>query len=160
MSRNALQPVLAGLGSAADVLEGLLESIPPELMKAIRKPGKWSIHCHACHLSVAQPMLLERFRRFMAESEPEFRPYFPDREAGEDALDDMDLAACLASFRKDRGELMRLIATVEDSFWDKRASHPEYVLYTPLIMTRHIMMHDYLHMYRIEELWLTREGYL
>lgn len=42
----------------------------------------------------------------------------------------------------------------------RSARHPEYTLYTPYVMLRHMMMHDYLHMYRIEELWLTRPEYL
>lgn len=32
--------------------------------------------------------------------------------------------------------------------------------YTPEIMLGHLVMHDQLHMYRIEELWLTRDEFL
>lgn len=155
-----LDRILANLENAPDVLENLVKDVPPELLKAHRKPGKWCIHSHACHIVVAQPMLLERLRRFQTEAEPEFIPYNPDKDVGESALLAMDLGEQLAKFRSLRGELLDRTSAMDDSFWGRRARHPEYALYTPYIMLRHIMMHDYLHMYRIEELWLTRPDYL
>ena len=56
--------------------------------------------------------------------------------------------------------LLDLIREAPPDLWDKNATHPEYGIYTPEIMIRHIMIHDYLHMYRIEELWLTKPEYL
>jgi hypothetical protein len=158
--RKDIIPIARNLENAPDILERLLADIPEGRLKQVRQPGKWSAHSHACHLAVAQPMLLQRFRRFEEEAEPVFKPYFPDKEAGDEALLGMDLAASLASFRDRRRELMERVSKKDDPFWDKPAIHPEYDQYTPLIMIRHIMMHDYLHMYRIEELWLTRSEFL
>ena len=44
--------------------------------------------------------------------------------------------------------------------WEKTATHPEYEQYSLIILARHILMHDHWHMYRMEELWLTRDEYL
>jgi hypothetical protein len=41
--------------------------------------------------------------------------------------------------------------------WKNRARHPEYDEYTPYIMARHVLLHDNLHMYRMEELWMARD---
>lgn len=155
-----LDRIMANLENAPDVLENLVKAVPPELLKANRKPGKWCVHSHACHLPVANSMLLERLRRFQSEAEPEFIPYNPDKDVGEAALLALDLDEQLAKFRALRGELLDRTAAMDDIFWDRRARHPEYVLYTPYVMLRHMMLHDYLHMYRIEELWLTRPEYL
>jgi len=42
----------------------------------------------------------------------------------------------------------------------KETSRPEYENYSLFILVRHILMHNHWHMYRMEELWLTRDAYL
>ena len=36
--------------------------------------------------------------------------------------------------------------------WEKMATHPEYESYSLYILTRHLLMHDHWHMYRMAEL--------
>ncbi|MDA1119365.1 MAG: hypothetical protein O2887_02525 [Bacteroidetes bacterium] len=48
----------------------------------------------------------------------------------------------------------------ENDLWSKTAVHPEFNKYSHYILLRHAMMHDHFHMYRIEELWLTKDEYL
>jgi hypothetical protein len=52
------------------------------------------------------------------------------------------------------------LEAADGSTWQKTGIHPEYELYSLSILGRHILMHDFWHMYRIEELWLTRDAYL
>lgn len=156
-----LAAVLRSLEFTPRILDALLAEVPAELLKAHPKPGKWCIHAHACHLAAAQGMLIARFKRFQSEDAPEFIPYNPDQEEGEDKLLALDLAGEAARFRALRRELLAMAVKVpEGPFWEKQAKHPEYVRYTPLIMLRHMLMHDHLHLYRIEELWLTRRELL
>ena len=51
-------------------------------------------------------------------------------------------------------------ARADAGTWQKTATHPEYAQYSFYILVRHILMHDHWHMYRMEELWLTRDEYL
>lgn len=155
-----LSMINQNLGNAPAILENLLGPIPKGVLKEIRKVGKWPIHSHVCHLSVAQPMLLKRFDEFLTENKPVFVLYFPDKDEGGNDLMKMDLAVQLSLFKQYRSELLKKIKSVNGSFWEKMATHPEYEVYTPYIMIRHIMLHDYLHMYRIEELWLTNPEYV
>lgn len=155
-----IEAIIQNLRNGPDLLEGLLRGIPAELLKAERKKGKWTIHAHACHLAVAQPVMLARLKTFIDDPAPVFKPYFPDREAGEEDLLGRDLRKEISLYREHRARFLEAVSSMDGSLWHKEARHPEYEIYTPYIMTRHIMMHDYLHMYRIEELWLTRDAFL
>jgi hypothetical protein len=154
------EPVLKVLKKAPSILRKLINDIPPELHKQERIKGKWSIHAHAVHIVIAQDMIIQRMERFLNEEHPVFIPYFPDKEKPESDLMDINLDDMLKQFPVNRGKLLSLCENESEEFWSKQSSHPEYHLYTPFIMLRHIMMHDQLHMYRIEELWLTKDEYL
>jgi len=106
-------------------------------------------------------MLLQRFRRFMEEEQPEFVPFIPGK-AGEEAEARacMDIAAALEQFAECRAQQLLLLEKSEGVCWQKTAVHPEYDQYSLAIFTRHVFMHDYWHMYRIEELWLAKDAYL
>ncbi|MCP4401170.1 MAG: DinB family protein [bacterium] len=156
---NMLQ-IFECLGKSPDILKNLVESVPQERRKVRRIPGEWSIHEHACHLVDVQPMLLKRFKRCLREASPEICPYLPGTKDLDDFLPSLDLTGMLEKFPAYREELLQLLQDRDELFWKKRMKHPEYSLYTPYILLRHILFHDHLHMYRIEALWLTTEEYL
>ncbi|MDA0195055.1 MAG: hypothetical protein O2951_08420 [Bacteroidetes bacterium] len=56
--------------------------------------------------------------------------------------------------------MVSLVKSFENDLWSKTAVHPEFNKYSHYILLRHAMMHDHFHMYRIEELWLTKDEYL
>lgn len=157
---NDLTPIITVLKEAPQILKGLLKQIPEPLHKQRRIPGKWSIHEHACHLDVVQDMILERFRIFQEEEHPEFQAYMPGKNVSDEELINMDLHQSISAFQQKRARLLELISTYDDSTWTKEADHPRYKEFTPYIFLRHVMMHDHFHMYRIEELWITRDEYL
>ncbi len=155
-----IQSKLNMLGNAPELLEELIGEIPREILKLRRIPNKWSIHEHACHLSVSQHLIIKRFETFKNTQNPVFEPYLPGTTVSDDDLIDMDLAICLADFRINRKRLIGLLKQFENEDWVNEARHAEYFRFNPLIFLRHIMMHDHLHMYRIEELWLTVDNFL
>jgi len=155
-----IEPILKVLKKTPSILRKLISEVPAEILKQERIKGKWTIHAHAVHIIVAQHMINERMERFLNEERPTFIPYFPDKDKPEKDLLDMDLEEMLKQFPVYRGKLLSLCENESEEFWSKEGNHPEYHLYTPFIMLRHIMMHDHLHMYRIEGLWLTKDEYL
>jgi hypothetical protein len=72
----------------------------------------------------------------------------------------MDIAAVLQEFEEYRKKQLTLLETADDIIWRRTASHPEYDRYSLYILTRHVLMHDHWHMYRMEELWLTKDAFL
>lgn len=160
MNALELEYTIDTLARSPILLNGLVEKVPNDKLKIRRIKNKWCIHEHVCHLAVTQPMLYDRLMRFRDEDAPEFKPYLPGVNVKDDDLIDMNMDQCLLDFEYQRRKLIDLIKDFDKDVWDKEGTHPEYELYTPAIIVRHIMMHDHLHMYRIEELWLTTESYL
>ncbi len=155
-----IHDVLTCLQRSPTILHALLSGIPDEKLDVRRIPDKWSIHEHACHLVDVQPMLIDRMRTFKREAQPVFTPYLPGDTDSDAHLMQMNLADTVAKFDTCRQELVAVAGTFLQEELDKFGRHPEYTQYTPRILLRHILMHDHLHMYRIEELWLTADSYL
>ena len=149
------------LSAGPELLKDLLKQIPDELLKIRRIKGKWSIHEHVCHLAEAQAMIMERFRIFKEVQNPEFKPYIPgSSETPDDHLLKMDFHESLEKFTVLRKELVSFLETFTNENWQNAGAHPEYKHFSPEMFLRHIIMHDHLHMYRIEELWLTNDEFL
>jgi len=152
--------LLKGLELTGRILAEFVQSIPADKMNLRRGEGFWTIAEHVGHLAQVQPMLLERLQRFMAEDRPEFVPYIPGDGEAEAQPPPMQVDAALEAFAHLRAQQLELLEQANDDAWRKTADHPEYELYSLHILVRHILMHDYWHMYRMEELWLARDAYL
>ncbi len=152
--------ILDGLRRSGRILEAFVQTIPAEDLIRSRGAGCWTAAEHVSHLAQVQPMLLERIQRFLQENHPVFVPYIPAEDESEGRPAVIDTLAALEAFRLCRGEQAKLLAAADDSAWQKTGSHPEYTRYSLYILARHILMHDHWHMYRMEELWLTRDAYL
>ncbi len=152
--------ILDGLRETPLLLQNLIEEIPKKLLKQERITGKWSIHEHGCHIIVVQPMLIKRMEKFLNETNPVFKPYLPNKKEKPENLMNMNLNEKTNQFPDYRKKLINIALNFSEADFNKKAVHPEYRLYTPYILLRHILMHDFLHMYKIEELWLTNDSYL
>jgi uncharacterized damage-inducible protein DinB len=161
MMMKDIVELMEGLRQAPRVLVSFVETIPPEKLDQRRGEGFWTIAEHVSHLAQVQPMLLGRLERFTQEEHPRFVPYIPG--AGEEEPNTpvrMAIDQALAQFADFRTQQVALLDKVDADVRRKTAIHPEYEHYSFYILVRHILMHDYWHMYRMEELWLTRDDYL
>ncbi len=139
----------------------LVGSIPENKLNLRRGVGFWTIAEHVSHLAQVQPMLSDRIYRLITEACPEFVPYLPGKEKNEPATPArMNMPAALEQFEQYRNKQLALHENTDEKTWQKTAVHPEYDQYSLHILVRHILMHDYWHMYRMEELWLTKDAYL
>lgn len=142
------------------ILENMLKQIPPALITKQRRQGKWTIHEHVCHLAQADNMIFRRFQQFSTEENPRFMPYIPGKTVPADILMSLNMATELQAFNICRNDMLELVQNFEEAVWKKQAEHHEYTEYSAYILLRHTLMHDHFHLYRIEELWLTREQFL
>ena len=156
-----IRELLEGLRRTPKILSEFVQTIPEDKLDLRRGGGFWTVAEHVSHLAQVQPMLLDRFERFMNEDHPEFVPYIPGKAEEEpDTPARMSMASALDQFSEYRDKQLLLLEGANDITWKKTATHPEYEAYSLYILTRHVLMHDYWHMYRMEELWLTRDAYL
>ena len=152
--------LLEGLRRTPKIFNGFVKTIPQSKLDLRRGDGFWTIAEHVSHLAEVQPMLLGRFQRFMQEEHPEFIPFIPSKDGDEPVTPAcMSMTAALQQFAQYRKEQLLLLENAEAGFWQRMAIHPEYEAYSLYIFTRHVLMHDYWHMYRIEEIWLTKNDY-
>ena len=153
--------ILAGLRLTPKIFSELVKTIPTDNVNVQRGDGFWTIAEHVSHLAEVQPMLLGRFRRFVDEEHPQFVPFVPGKVGEEPvAPASMDIATALLQFAEYREKQLILLENAGVDIWQRTATHPEYDAYSFYILARHVLMHDYWHMYRIEELWLTKDPYL
>jgi len=156
-----IQDLLDGLRRTPTILAEFVDTIPEGKRNLRRGTGFWTINEHVNHLAEVQSMLLGRFQRFMDEVHPEFVPFIPGE--GQDEPDNprlMSIPTALEQLARYRDKQLALLENADAATWQRTATHPEYEHYSLYILTRHTLMHDYWHMYRIEELWLTKESYL
>lgn len=152
--------IIDTLARTAPILEQLVASIPEDLLHRRRRDGFWTIAEHVNHLAEVQPMLAGRIRRFIGDASPAFVPYIPAEDEAPLGTPSKDMPTAIADFTTGRDEQITLLTGATSADWQKTATHPEYTNYTLYILARHILMHDHWHMYRMEELWLTRDEYL
>jgi len=152
-----IKRIIESLENSPKILAEMLSKIPPKRLAERRIKGKWNIHEHAVHISRTQPMLNVRLERFMKEKSPAFVPYDPSKTKTPDELMKVDLKQALKDFAKERKRFIAMLKKLKPADWRNKARHPEYDEYTPYIMARHVLLHDNVHMYRIEELWLTKK---
>jgi hypothetical protein len=153
--------LLAGLRATPIILREFVSTIPKNKLDLRRGDGFWTISEHVTHLAQVQQMLLDRFNRFMNEERPEFIPFIPCKGEDQPAIPGKtDIESALRQFEQCRNRQLALLEKADIAIWQRTASHPEYDQYSLSILTRHVLMHDHWHMYRIEELWLTKDAYL
>ena len=152
--------LLEVLRRSPKILSQFVHSIPENKRSLRRGEGFWSIAEHLSHLAQVQPMLLQRIERFRSEDHPEFTPYIPGGTKEPDTPPCMEIESALDQFALFRTRQLQLLESTDDTIWTKSGTHPEYEEYSIYLLTRHILLHDHWHMYRMEELWLTRNAYL
>jgi hypothetical protein len=104
-------------------------------------------------------MLLKRMELICREDHPVITPYFPENQKEQSALYD-SVEAAFTEYRTIRQKQIELVRAARAVDLAKEASHAEYISYNIPIIINHMIFHEYWHMYRIEELWLTREEYI
>jgi hypothetical protein len=154
---EAVRSVVESLRRAPELVVPLVREVDPVVRKRRPKPGKWSAHEHACHLAAVHPLFFERLDRMLAEDHPVLRPYLPDQDDPDGALLERDLDEALDRFVADRARLVTRLTGLPLEAWSRTAEHGEYSHYSVFIMFRHVVMHDMLHGYRIEELLLKKD---
>ena len=149
--------VIDALENAPAVVVPLVREVPAAVLRRRPAPGRWSAHEHACHLADVHALFFKRLEQFLSEERPRIEPFDPGAQRPDGELLEVDLDDALARFAEDRRRLVARLRELPADIWRREADHEEYAHYTPLIMFRHLALHDFLHAYRVEELLLKKD---
>lgn len=152
-----LEVLLRTFGDLPDIAETYFENIPAEYLDKECNNDTWTIREHFYHILTVQEMLYQRIIKIRDEQNPVITPYFPENEKNVTKAF-KSLNEAFSYYREIRNKQISLIKSLSDDDFNKDAQHGEYIKYNIPIIINHIIFHEYWHLYRIEELWLTREN--
>ena len=151
MNRD-IESIINTLSETPRLLKELVDEIDSERYKESFVKGKWSIHENATHIAVGDIYgFQKRLQDFRQEEKPTFEPLSGD-DFDKDYFIKLDLSKTINDFFEIRKKTIELAREFNPNDWNKSAFHPEYKIYTPYIMLRHLLMHDHNHLYKIEDM--------
>jgi hypothetical protein len=149
--------LISALESAPGVIIPLIREVPPQILKRRPSPNKWSAYEHACHLSQSDSLFRERLDMILSTPEPYIKSVEPTPEEEEGSMLEIDLDAQLDRYVRERASLVERLKKLSPDEWQKTAEHEAFSHYSVWIMFRHVLNHEMLHAYRIEELLLKND---
>jgi uncharacterized damage-inducible protein DinB len=145
--------ILNSLKLVPEVLTGFIEGIPEEELHLRRGQGFWTIAEHLKHLAELQPVFRQRIQAFFDQEKPVVTP----TNVADTPSQGVDVAQVLKSFQAGREKVVELLGQAPAGVWSKQGAHPRYKSFDFHFMVRHILVHDYWHMHRIEDLWQDKD---
>jgi hypothetical protein len=149
--------LITALETAPGVIIPMIREVPPEIIKRRPSPNKWSAYEHACHLSQSDSLFRERLDLTLSTPAPYIRSVEPTAEEEKGAMLEIDLETSLDRYVRERASLVERLKKLSPGEWQKTAVHEAFDHYSVFIMFRHVLNHEMLHAYRIEELLLKND---
>ena len=149
--------LISALETAPGVIIPLIREVPPQVLKRRPSPSRWSAYENAVHLSQSDVAFRARLDLILSTPEPiiEAIENSPEDEAG--ALLEVVLDESLTRYVRERATLVLRLKQLTPDEWQKTAVHEAFDHYSVFIMFRHVLNHEMLHAYRIEELLLKKD---
>lgn len=149
--------LITALENAPGIIIPLIREVPPHYLKRRPSPTKWSAYEHACHLAGSVEPFLARLDLMLSTPTPYIKSMQPSPEEEAGALLSVDLDEALDRYVRERASLVKRLKELSVEDWQRTAEHEAFSHYSVWIMFRHVLNHEMLHAYRIEELLLKKD---
>jgi hypothetical protein len=149
--------LIAALASAPAVIIPMIREVPTQILKRRPSPAKWSAYEHAIHLSQSDASFLARLDMILSTPAPYIKSIVNSAEDESGAMLNIDLDESLERYVRERAALVKRLEELSSDEWQKTAVHEAFDHYSVFIMFRHLLNHEMLHAYRIEELLLKND---
>ena len=156
MSENTAT-LISALATSPGVIIPLIREVPPQILKRRPSPAKWSAYEHAIHLSQSDVSFRARLDLILSTPEPFIKSIENSAEDEAGAMLDIDLDESLDRYVRERAALVVRLKELAPDEWQKTAVHEAFDHYSVFIMFRHLLNHEMLHAYRIEDLLLKKD---
>jgi hypothetical protein len=149
--------LISALETAPGVIIPMIREVPPQILKRRPSLAKWSAYEHAIHLSQSDVAFRARLDHILSTPEPYIKTIENSAEDEAGAMLDVDLDESLDRYVRERAALVTRLKQLSPEEWQKTAVHEAFDHYSVFIMFRHLLNHEMLHAYRIEELLLKKD---
>ncbi len=149
--------LISALENSPGVIIPLIREVPPQILKRRPSPDKWSAYEHAIHLSQSDTSFRARLNLILSGPEPFIKTIENSAEGEAGAMLEIDLDESLDRYVRERASLVERLKKLSPEEWQKTAVHEAFDHYSVFIMFRHLLNHEMLHSYRIEELLLKKD---
>jgi len=149
--------LISALETAPGVIIPMIREVPLQILKRRPSPAKWSAYEHACHLATSDALFRERLDLILSTPEPYIKSMAPSPEEEAGSYLNLDLDERLDAYVRERAALVKRLMKLSPDEWQKTAEHEAFDHYSVFIMFRHLLNHEMLHAYRIEELLLKKD---
>lgn len=149
--------LISAIEAAPGVIIPLIREVPEAILRRRPSVGKWSAYEHAVHLSQSDVAFRARLDLILSEPEPLIKTIENSAEDEAGAMLEVDLDASLDRYVRERKSLVEMLKRLSPDEWQKTAVHEAFDHYSVFIMFRHLLNHEMLHAYRIEELLLKKD---
>jgi len=149
--------LITALENAPGIIIPLIREVPPQYLKRRPSPAKWSAYEHACHIATPIEPFLARLELILSAPVPFIRSISPSAEEESGALLNVNLDEALDRYVSERADLVKRLKELSAQDWQRTAEHEAFRHYSVWIMFRHVLNHEMLHTYRIEELLLKKD---
>ena len=146
--------LLATLSELPNIIEMYVSNIPVEVIDIKRTSTAWTIREHIYHIVSVQQLLYERIDYIRTSEKAIITPFFPENQVDTNQRY-KNLDAAFNEYKALRKRQITLLKKLSTKDFLKEAEHGEYTQYNIPIVLNHMISHEYWHMYRIEELWIT-----
>jgi hypothetical protein len=149
--------LISALETAPGVIIPLIREVPLQILKRRPAPAKWSAYENAIHLSQSDASFRARLDLILSTPEPFIKTIENSAEDEAGAMLEIDLDESLDRYVRERATLVERLKKLSTDEWQKTAEHEAFDHYSVWIMFRHLLNHEMLHAYRIEELLLKKD---
>lgn len=120
---NASRRLLEEVAAFPEALARLLAGVPPDALCRPASDGGWGVVEILCHLRDWEAVFVERVRRVLDEDQPELPAYDDALWEIERDYRDQDPSEVLAEFDALRGQLVDMLAGLDDAGWQRIGNH-------------------------------------
>lgn len=117
------QQLLAAYAEGPRQLRQAVAGLSAEQLRARPIAGKWSVLEVVCHLADFEPIYADRMKRVLAEEQPLMMSGDPDLFAAKLAYHQRDLEEELRLIESVRGQMVRILQTVDQADWQRCGRH-------------------------------------
>ncbi len=149
--------LISALETAPGVIIPLIREVPVGILRRRPGVGKWSAYEHAVHLSQSDVAFRARLDLILSTHEPIIKTIENSAEDEAGAMLEVDLDESLDRYVRERRSLVERLKQHSPDEWQKTAVHEAFGHYSVFIKFRHVLNHEMLHAYRIEELLLKKD---